>query len=261
MNTRSTGRLAGNDETKVKTPHGAPENLALIKQGLAVTEVFSSWPDELLERLLPAARLRRHLRGDCVHSEALGEPEILVVVSGHLMVSRVGFERSQVPIAILGPGVVAGMSRGLNPDDEALHGYCAHDDAVVVHLPAWVVIHALGSDASLWERMTRVLSKQHRHIFTTVLDQLTGNTRQRLAAAIGRLAWIYGLDDHTRSLRLRLSQDDLAAMLQVTRRSVNREIRTLEDMGLIRSEYNGVTVLDMPVLRQLGRNVAAVADA
>ncbi|MGJ7615272.1 MULTISPECIES: Crp/Fnr family transcriptional regulator [unclassified Variovorax] len=245
----------------MKTPHGAPENLALIKQGLAVTAVFSSWPDELLERLLPASRLRRHLRGDYVYSEALGEPEILAVVSGHLMVSRVGFDGSQVPLAILGPGFVSGMSRGLNPNDEALHGYRAHDDAVVVHLPARVVIHALGSDAALWKNMARVLSKQHRQIFTTVLDQLTGNTRQRLAAAIGRLAWIYGVDDETRSLRLRLSQDDLAAMLQVTRRSINREIHTLEDLGLIRSEYNGVTVLDLQALRKLGRNVAAEADA
>lgn len=255
--------LGLNDEerTRQKVAHRTPENLALIRKALAVTEVFSSWPHERLESLLPASRLCRHSRGDHVHSEASDELDVLAVVSGHIMASRVSFDASQVPIAILGPGFVIGLSRGLNPDDEAQHSYRAHDDAVVVHLPARSVIQALGSDASLWESMTRVLSKQHRLIFSTVLDHLTGNTRQRLAAAIGRLASTYGVDDQTRSLRLRLSQDDLAAMLQVTRRSINREMRALEDLGLIRAEYNGVSVFDLHALRRLGRNAAAEADA
>lgn len=93
-------------------------------------------------------------------------------------------------------------------------------------------------------------------VFTTVLDQLTGNTRQRLAAAIGGLARIYGVEDGTRRLRLRLSQEDLAAMLQVTRRSINKEMRTLEDMALVRAEYNGVMVLDLPALRKLGQSTS-----
>jgi CRP/FNR family cyclic AMP-dependent transcriptional regulator len=67
---------------------------------------------------------------------------------------------------------------------------------------------------------------------------------------------IYGVEDVSRRLRLRLSQDDLAAMLQVTRRSINKEMRTLEDMALIRSEYNGVIVLDLPALRKLGQSMA-----
>ncbi|MGJ7530130.1 Crp/Fnr family transcriptional regulator [Variovorax sp. GB1P17] len=236
------------------------ECLALIRQAFGATDVFSTWPEKLLERLLPEARLQRHVRGDLVHSEALGEPEILAVVSGHVMASRVRSDGAHAPIAILGPGLVIGISRGLNPDDDVLHGYRAHDDAVVVHLPASVVFHTLGSDALLWRDIAGVLSRQHRQIFTTVLDQLTGNARQRLAAAISRLVSTYGMDLHTQSLRLRLTQHDLADMLQLTRRSINKEMRALEDMGLVRSEYNGVTVLDMQALRDLGRNAVQVEE-
>jgi CRP/FNR family cyclic AMP-dependent transcriptional regulator len=91
-----------------------------------------------------------------------------------------------------------------------------------------------------------------------VLDHLTGNTRQRLAAAIGGLVQIYGLEESTQRLRLRLSQDDLAAMLQVTRRSINKEMRVLEDMALIRSEYNGMIILDLSTLRKLGQSTAPI---
>lgn len=248
----------GHEKALLDPPDSKPGDPALIRQGFALSEVFSSWPRELLERLLPASRLRRHVRADLVHSEAGSEPEILIVVAGHLMVERVKPCGSHAPIAILGPGFVAGISRGLNPNDEPLHSYRAHGDAVVIHLPAPVVFRTLGSEVLLWKNMARALSRQHRQIFTTVLDQLTGNTRQRLAAAIGGLARIYGVEDGTRRLRLRLSQDDLAAMLQVTRRSINKEMRALEDMALVRAEYNGVMVLDLPALRKLGQRMSEI---
>lgn len=236
-----------------------PEDLALIRQSFGVTTIFSSWPNELLERLLPASKLRRHLRGDLVHSETLDAPEILTVVSGHIMAARLNSGDSYAPIAILGPGFVIGIPRGLNPDDEALHAYHAHDDAVVVHIPAEAVFHTLGTKALLWKNMARMLSRQHRQIVTTVLDQLTGSTRQRLAAAIAGLARIYGMEDGSLRLRLRLSQEDLAAMLQVTRRSINREMRVLEEMALLRSEYNGVTILDLSALNKLASSTTEIS--
>jgi CRP/FNR family transcriptional regulator, cyclic AMP receptor protein len=239
-------------------PDGKPGDSALIRQGFALSEVFSSWPRELLERLQPASRLRRYVRAELVHSEASGGPEVLIVVAGHIMVERIHPDGSHAPLAILGPGFVVGISRGLSPDDDPLHSYRAHGDVIVIHLPAPVVFRTLSSEVLLWKNMARALSKQHRQIVTTVLDQLTGNTRQRLAAAIGGLARIYGVEDGTRRLRLRLSQDDLAAMLQVTRRSINKEMRMLEDMALIRSEYNGVVVLDLPTLRKLGQSATEI---
>jgi CRP/FNR family cyclic AMP-dependent transcriptional regulator len=249
--------LNGKEHVRLNPPSdGNPGDLALIRQGFALSEVFSSWPSELLARLLPASRLRRHARADLVHSEADGEPQILIVVAGHLMVERIGPDGSCVPIAILGPGFVAGIARGLTPGDQALHSYRAHGDAVVIHLPAPVVFRTLGTDVLLWKTMARALSRQHRQIFTTVLDQLTGSTRRRLAAAIAGLTRVHGVEDGSRRLRLRLSQVDLAAMLQVTRRSINKEMRVLESMALVRSEYNGVVVLDLPTLSSLGQSTA-----
>jgi CRP/FNR family cyclic AMP-dependent transcriptional regulator len=97
---------------------------------MGLTEAFSSWPAPLLDRLLPMSRLGRHSRGALVHSETQAEPEILTVVSGHLMVSRVNVDGSRASISVLGPGLVIGIPRGMNPDDEALYDYRANDEAV-----------------------------------------------------------------------------------------------------------------------------------
>jgi CRP/FNR family cyclic AMP-dependent transcriptional regulator len=235
----------------MNVPTSSPADLALIRHALSLTESFSSWPVALLDRLLPMSRLGRHARGALVHSETQAEPEILVVVSGHLMVSRVNVDGSRASISVLGPGLVIGIPRGMNPDDEALYDYRANDDAVVVHVPARIVFQTLDSEAFLWKTMAHMLLKQHRQMLTTVVDQLAGNLSRRLAATIDRLAQIHGVDSSEMTLRLRLSQDDLAAMLQVSRGALNREIRVFEAQGLIRADYGTLIVLDQPSLRKL----------
>lgn len=234
----------------MNVPMSSPADLALIRQSLSLTEAFASWPPPLLERMLPLSRLGRHPRGTLVHSEAHAEPEILTVVSGQLMVSRMNIDGARASIAVLGPGLVIGIPRAMNPDDEALYDYRANDDAVIVHVPARILFQTLDSEGFLWKAMARMLLRQHRQMLTSVVDQLSGALSRRLAATIDRLAQIYDYDNNQKT-RLRLSQDDLAAMLQVSRGALNREIRAFEANGLIRVEYGNCVVLDMPALRKL----------
>ena len=222
-----------------------PEDRALVKQGLGVTEAFASWPPEALDPLIESARVGRYSRGELLYSEAWAEPEILTVVSGHLMSSRLHVDGSRAAIAILGPGWVAGVLRGLNLDDEPFYDYRAHDNAVVV----------LDAQAFLWKSMVLVQFRQDRELFTTMVDQLAGSLRRRLAATIARLAKLYGVNTSETatavSLRLRLSQEELAAMLQASRGAINREMRALEQLGLIRIDHGTTVVGDLPALREL----------
>ena len=60
------------------------------------------------------------------------------------------------------------------------------------------------------------------------------------------------MKDGAHSLRLSLSQEDLAAMLQTTRQSINRELRAFEALGLVSAKYGAVIVYDLASLRALG---------
>ncbi|SFP77979.1 cAMP-binding domain of CRP or a regulatory subunit of cAMP-dependent protein kinases [Variovorax sp. 770b2] len=214
-------------------------------------ESFAGWSPSAIEGLLPTARLGRYERGEMVKREDDGAPEVLLVLSGHMLASRLYPDDSRVPVFIFNPGNVASIQARLDNEKHAIYAYEAHDSTSVLHLSAQLVVERLDATPFLWKAMAKVVVKQHRSIASTLLNFQSGNTRQRLAATISRLARIYGVDDDTRNLRLRLSQDDLAAMLQVTRRSINGEMRALEAQGLVRSEYNAVTVLDLQALRSL----------
>jgi CRP-like cAMP-binding protein len=100
--------------------------------------------------------------------------------------------------------------------------------------------------------MAKMLMKQHRVVLDSLLSQGVGSFQRRLVATIERLAVLYGSDDGKGiNLRLRLTQEDLATLLQVTRQTVNQALRALVACGAIRLNYNTITVLDLDALRKL----------
>ena len=50
---------------------------------------------------------------------------------------------------------------------------------------------------------------------------------------------------------LQLSQEELANLAAVSRQSCNSALRRFQDAGLVRSEYGGIVVIDLPGLQQL----------
>lgn len=227
-------------------------DLALIKRGLAVTDVFSSWPEGAMEMLLAASRLGRYQRGALVQSEEAGQPHILLVLSGHLMMGRADIDGSRLATALLGPGMFVGVPQQGRPLANSCFDYRAHDAAVVVHLRTSVAVECLQASPMLWSSMAGTLLKQERELLITLLHQLSGPLRQRLAASLCRLVQLFGVKEGTKYLRLRLSQEDLASMLQVTRQSINREMRAFEKEALIGVEYRSVVVKNVTALRWLG---------
>jgi CRP/FNR family cyclic AMP-dependent transcriptional regulator len=70
-----------------------------------------------------------------------------------------------------------------------------------------------------------------------------------MAAALVELAGMHGLiEDGYVELGLRLPQEQLGAMLGVTRQSVNRVLRALERRDTIRTDYNRITIRDFSAL-------------
>ena len=113
----------------------------------------------------------------------------------------------------------------------------------------------LDAEPQLWRSMLLMLLRQQHELRASLMDRSVGGTRQRIAATVDRLAQTYGLsDDIDRNLRIRLSQEDLADLLQVSRQTVNRELRALAGEGVLAADYNSLKILDRPALRFVARH-------
>lgn len=231
---------------------GAYGDLALMEHALRVTSGFAHWPVSAMSQLLAASRLERYGRGEVISNER-GAPETFVIASGYAVVGYIPPEWDRTPLALVGPGSLCGFTRADSPEDRVMYDFCAHTDAVIVKMPTFAVRQILDGNPVLWEDMAKMLMKQYREILDSLLGQGVGSLSRRLATTIERLTALYGSSDgHRVSLRLRLTQEELAALLQVTRQSVNKELLKLVTSGTISVVHNKITVLDFTALRRWG---------
>jgi CRP/FNR family cyclic AMP-dependent transcriptional regulator len=235
------------------------EDAALMERALRLTQGFALWPASAMGRLLAGSRLGRHARGEMVSIEQ-GVHVTFAVVSGHVVVGHVPPGGHRTPVALLGPGHVIGFTRTPDKDEEEeenresriVYDFCALNEATTVQMPTLLVQKILDDEPILWMGIARMLMKQHREVLDLLLSQSVGSFQRRLAATIERLAVLYGSNDGQGiSLRLRLTQEDLAALLQVTRQTVNKALGVLVAGRALSLSQNTITVLDLDALRRL----------
>lgn len=226
---------------------------ALMEQSLRLTRGFVSWPPGPMALLLTRSRLRRHSRGD-VLSTGTDAPEAIAVVSGHVVVGRTPPGGMRTTVAFLGPGLVLGFARIPDIGDLSVYDFSANDNVVAVHMPLQLVLDILEKSPKLWKDMAAMLMRQHRDQFDALVDHMAGPLQRRLAGTIDRLATLYGTRaSREGSLRLRLTQESLSLLLQVTRQSVNKELKALAALGTIELEYNTIAVLDPAALKRFAQ--------
>ncbi|MES2993515.1 MAG: Crp/Fnr family transcriptional regulator [Pseudomonadota bacterium] len=233
------------------SPNEAHADLALIEHSLRWTEGFSDWAPHALRQLAAGSRLGRHPRKALIASDSLQPRQTIAVVSGQMMVRSLAGEGSRYAIGLVGAGTVIGTGRLEVAGSPALE-FHAHSDVTAIHIPTQLLIGLLDAEPQRWRPMLLMLLRQQRDLRASLMDRAIGGTRQRIAATVDRLAETYGLSEGAdRSLRLRLSQEDLADLLQVSRQTVNRELRALAADGVLAADYNSLKILDRAALRFL----------
>ncbi|MET3463244.1 Crp/Fnr family transcriptional regulator [Variovorax atrisoli] len=236
----------------------AQNYIALMEHALRLTSGFRSWPEALMQRLLAASRVRRFARHELVGVEA-GEPWTFTIISGHVIVNRTPPNGPRAAVTLLGPGSLIGLVRllentqgmeSMEPDQRVLYDFSACLDTTVVQMPTALILQLLDEHPALWKDMTVMLMKQHRQVLDTLLGAWMGSFSQRLASTLEKLAMLYGSKEGpVIKIDLRITQEDLAALLQVTRQSVNKALRKMEESGAISVRYNAISVLNLEVLR------------
>jgi CRP/FNR family cyclic AMP-dependent transcriptional regulator len=120
---------------------------------------------------------------------------------------------------------------------------------VVLHIPRTVFVQASHEDMGLAQTLPRGLCKRSRALYGSASASALAPFRVRVARALLSLLPAHGIrQGETVSIKLKLSQEEFAALLGATRQSVNRELKALESAGLISLAYSSICVLDCDAL-------------
>ncbi|MFH0130063.1 Crp/Fnr family transcriptional regulator [Variovorax sp. VaC1] len=234
----------------------------LIESTLREMPCFAEWAPVAMSQLVAASTLCWHERGSLLSANVqAGEPTIFVIVSGHVVHVETSSESVRLSWALRGPGHILGISYMLDLGGRILE-YIANDEVVAIHMPGHLLFGFLDKAPLHWKHMARMVLQQERTQIDLVIGQIVGSLAQRLASVVAQLAALYGVRAIEKdAIRIRLSQQSLADILQVSRQSVNKQLSAWAALGVVRIQYNEIVILDAPALQRMSRPSAPLNDA
>ena len=206
---------------------------------------------------MKSACMERYSRRTQVLAHDRHRRELLVVVSGCLEISSMSSNGRKYVNALLGPGQVAPLVRLLE-DVPLPYDYHAHEDSVIVHLPSDAVIAVLDAEPVLWRDVAKLGLQRQRLSIVLLQNQMLNSIHGRVAATLMSLVHFYSgqgpgqaaAEDDAGPL-LRLSQNDLASMLGLSRQTINKELGRLVEEGAIDMRYKRIRIVNAERLARI----------
>lgn len=202
------------------------------------------------EALSRVGGLRRFARGERLMHQ--GEPgdRVLILLDGHVKASSSDSRGRELVLSFRGPGDVLG-------ELTFMHAEPRSSDVTAIEPVRSRALASSEFRAFLERRPTAALTLieviGHRFRDANVARRQFGDLDSvgRVAARLTELAERYGdrVEDGI-EIRLAVTQDDLGSWTASSRAAVASALRTLRELGWIRTERRRITVLDPDALRR-----------
>ena len=231
-------------------------SLAHARQLLDSSGFSGKLAPSTLDSLLSQATVRSYAQNQllCLRGDTIAE--LRFILDGNIEVSIEDDEGRRSICWYVGPGQWLGLISiidGLG----SVHNFRAHAETTALCLPRRVFLDALNRDHGLSLMCLNLLSERSRAIYTNQAADALMPLQARIARLLLMLMAEHGDDSNDNvELRMKFTQEDFAAMLGISRQSLNRELRILEAEGTIAVAYSRITLCDLAALR---RAVAATA--
>ena len=220
-------------------------DFARIRLALARSVHFRALGPVALDRLAGLAALRHAQNGEQL---AADHQQLWVVVDGAVRLTTRLENRQQVH-AVLGRGSYFGLASALGYGAFTLQVHTAGQTQLAV-MDGLRLRRILQSYPRLWRYVAGLAYGRLR----LTLGVMAYNRLRPLTQRIVRRLLGYALSSailEGESPQLRMTQADLAGMVDAGRTRINLALKKLSSEGLVRAGYRTITLLDMPRLRQL----------
>lgn len=208
-----------------------------------------NWPETAFNALCDAGYLRTYTDGEVVFHEDEACNDIQLVLSGHIEMSWTGFPDVWAVSTYIPPGEVINIVSVVD-GKKSMHHQRARGTTQLFHIPGQALLAQLQHDAQLALSILELICARSRKLHLRLGKSTVLTLRSRLADHLLSLTHQLGeTNADGTSLNIRVSQEDLAALLSAARSSVNKELRWMVEQGIIRIGYRSITVLDPAALR------------
>lgn len=222
-----------------------------IHAAFTANPCLQSWPAHAIDTLCDAGQLRTWTNGELIFARDEPCDEIQVVLSGAIEMSWSNSAGARAVAVYMWPNEVINFIPVLDRRG-SMHDQRAHGSTTLFHIPGRALFDLFARQPALLRNVLDLICLRSRALHGRMGRTALAGFRARMADQLLALAeWHGRSNERGVELTIRLSQEDLAALLAASRQSVNKELRWLVSNGIVDVRYSRLTVLDMKALRAL----------
>ncbi|WP_438868272.1 Crp/Fnr family transcriptional regulator [Pseudomonas sp. L1(2025)] len=215
---------------------------------LASGHWFSHLPEPFQHSLLAHARQRQLAAGQTLFKR--GDPPcgLYAVLDGALRISAVNEHGKEALLSLVESPFWLGeicLFDGL----PRTHDACAVGPCTLLQVPQQALLNILNESPQYWRDLALLMSQKLRLSFINIEQLSLMPASVRLAHRLLMIVEGYGEAEYSKSV-LQLPQEDLAAMLSLSRQTTNALLKDLQAQGIVRLGYGEIEILDARRLRE-----------
>lgn len=222
-------------------------------------------PQELIKHLAQAGVVRTFSRDEYVWRAGDLSAGLCIVRSGVVKIARVGQGGRTMVCGFFGPGDSIGELALLRRIPYPAEASILTPKAVIVYLPAALVMGYLERTPSLAESMNAGMQRKLSTLHHTIDVLSAGSVESRLATALLKLHGQFGdeFEDGSQVIPISLLRRDLADYVATTVETTIRIMRKWERAHIVHRTELGLSITDPTGLRQIsmGSNVSGTEQA
>lgn len=216
------------------------EDLAMLSGG----RWFACVPPALRERLLSRGQVVSARTGTVFYAVDDAPDGLRAILEGEVRLISYPAVGTEAVVSILGRGAWFGELSTLDELPRP-HNAVAAEPTKVLHISAAAFDAAAREEPQFYRALGLLVCTRQRASLTFMSQAIA----QPLSVRVARTIAVATHGDGP----LKIRQEDLAAMLGVSRQSVNKELKVLEAAGVVALSYQQIAVLDLPRLKKLGK--------
>jgi CRP/FNR family transcriptional regulator, cyclic AMP receptor protein len=232
---------------------------ATLSAALGEVPLFRELPDNDLDAMASACRIRRFRRGEVIFHQGDPGDALHVILAGRVKISSPSDTGVEAILTTLRPGEFFGALALIDGAPRSATA-TAVEPAETLVLPRERFRQMLNEREEVRDLVFTELARELRRLTNHVEELHFLDIAGRLASQLARMVEEQerdGVDPSDAAGEIRLegpiTQGELAAMVGSTRQSINKLLGYFSDDGLIRVERDAIVVLDLAGLQRAAR--------
>lgn len=217
--------------------------------------LFENLDDEEAQRLDRNGLVRRFRRGALIYAPTEESGSVFLLASGRVKIKDLTPDGKETILAFIEEGEIFGELAIVEDDTRQEYAEAVTDSEVLL-LPRADMLWLMQRRSDVALSITKLIGFRRRRIENRLRNLLFLSSRDRLLRILVEL-----VEDHGEwkadgcHIRLRLSHQEIAGLIGVTRETVTATLGQLQAEGLIRVQRRKIVVLDVDKLSEAGYGI------